>query len=66
MKIGGKPFRAVGWHAGGVRWIEQRLLPHRFEQKISGDPEEIATAIETMQVRGAPTIGATAAAISSG
>jgi len=61
MRIGGKPFRAVDWHAGGVQWIEQRLLPHCFEQKTSDNPEDIAVAIETMQVRGAPTIGATAA-----
>jgi len=61
MRIDGKPFRAVGWHADGVQWIEQRLLPHRFEQKTSANPEDIAVAIETMQVRGAPTIGATAA-----
>jgi len=44
-----------------VQWIEQRLLPHRFEQVISSDPEHVAVAIESMQVRGAPTIGATAA-----
>jgi len=61
MRIGGKPFRAVNWEAGGVQWIEQRLLPHRFEQVASDDPEDVAVAIETMQVRGAPTIGATAA-----
>jgi len=36
-------------------------LPHAFEQRISRQPEEVALAIETMQVRGAPTIGATAA-----
>jgi len=61
MRIGGKFFRAVGWHAGGVQWIEQRLLPYRFKQKTSDNPEDIAIAIETMQVRGAPTIGAAAA-----
>jgi len=61
MRIGGKPFRAVNWEAGGVQWIEQQLLPHRFEQKTSDNPEDVAVAIETMQVRGAPTVGATAA-----
>jgi len=61
VRIGGQPFRAVNWHAGGVQWIEQRLLPHCFKQIASDDPEDIAVAIETMQVRGAPTIGATAA-----
>jgi len=41
--------------------VEQRLLPHKFEQVISLDPEAVAVAIESMQVRGAPSIGATAA-----
>ncbi|NWF36964.1 S-methyl-5-thioribose-1-phosphate isomerase [Mariprofundus sp. KV] len=63
MRVGASTFRAVNWHArsGGVQWIEQRLLPHRFEQVVSLNPEDVAIAIESMQVRGAPTIGATAA-----
>lgn len=63
MHVDGKDYRAVEWHqdSGGVVWIEQRLLPHRFERVVSTDPEAVAVAIETMQVRGAPTIGATAA-----
>lgn len=63
MKVGGKAYRAVGWHteASGVEWIEQRLLPHRFACVVSDNPEDIAVAIESMQVRGAPTVGATAA-----
>ncbi len=63
MRVNGRGFRAVNWHArsAGVQWIEQRLLPHRFEQRLSRDPEGVALAIESMQVRGAPTIGATAA-----
>ncbi len=63
MRVGQINQRAVNWHqeSGGVQWIEQRWLPHRFGQVVSLDPEEVAIAIETMQVRGAPTIGATAA-----
>ena len=67
MRVNGKKYRAVNWfsggHAkeGGVQWIEQRRLPHRFEQIISRNPEDVAAAIESMQVRGAPAIGATAA-----
>ncbi|GAV21050.1 methylthioribose-1-phosphate isomerase [Mariprofundus micogutta] len=63
MRVGLDNFRAVNWHheSGGVQWIEQRLLPHCFEQVVSIDPENVAMAIETMQVRGAPSIGATAA-----
>ena len=49
------------WQDGAVVWIEQRLLPHRFELVTNRNPEAVAEAIETMQVRGAPTIGATAA-----
>ena len=63
MQVDGLPYRAVSWNTrrGGVEWIEQRLLPHRFEAVVSGDPEDVAVAIETMQVRGAPSIGAAAA-----
>ncbi len=63
MRVNGKPLRAVEWHvdSGGVQWIEQRLLPHRFQQVVSINAEDVAVAIESMQVRGAPTIGAAAA-----
>ncbi len=67
MQVAGSNYRAVNWHSdaagssGAVQWIEQRLLPHRFQQVVSSDPEQVALAIESMQVRGAPSIGATAA-----
>jgi len=63
MRVKGCHYRAVNWHAesAGVQWIEQRLLPHRFEQVVSVYPEDVAVSIESMQVRGAPTIGAAAA-----
>ena len=61
MRVEGKDYRAVEWNDAAVVWIEQRLLPHRFELISSRDPEAVAVAIESMQVRGAPTIGATAA-----
>ena len=41
--------------------IDQTLLPHRFELRIIQNLEEMVTAIKTMQVRGAPLIGAAAA-----
>ncbi len=47
-----------GW---GVRAIDQRLLPHRFELVRLETVEDAARAITTMLVRGAPLIGATAA-----
>jgi len=63
MRVNGCACRAVNWHAesDGVQWVEQRLLPHRFEQVVSVLPEDVAVAIESMQVRGAPSIGACAA-----
>jgi len=63
MRVNGTFVRAVNWHAesGGMQWIDQLLLPHRFKQHISCNPEDAAVAIESMQVRGAPSIGATAA-----
>ncbi len=67
MRVNGRPYRAVNWSgavhrdSGAVQWIEQRLLPHRFEQCASDNPEDVAAAIESMQIRGAPSIGAAAA-----
>ena len=67
MRVNGNSCRAVNWTVGGakldggVQWIEQRRLPYSFEQVESRDPEDVAIAIESMQVRGAPSIGATAA-----
>lgn len=46
---------------GSLEWIDQCQLPHRFELKQSRNPEAVATAIEVMEVRGAPSIGAMAA-----
>ncbi|HRP96929.1 MAG TPA: S-methyl-5-thioribose-1-phosphate isomerase [Rhodocyclaceae bacterium] len=41
--------------------LDQTLLPHRCETRRLVSLEEVAAAIRTMQVRGAPLIGATAA-----
>ncbi|MDQ6992148.1 MAG: S-methyl-5-thioribose-1-phosphate isomerase [Mariprofundus sp.] len=63
MRVGKSDYRAVNWDitTGSVQWVEQRLLPHKFEQRSTNRPELVAQAIETMQVRGAPSIGAFAA-----
>jgi methylthioribose-1-phosphate isomerase len=61
LKVAGKNHRAVEWCDDAAVWVEQRLLPYRFELIKSRNPETVAVAIESMQVRGAPTIGATAA-----
>jgi methylthioribose-1-phosphate isomerase len=63
MKVHGKPYRTI-WTADdkvSAEIIDQTLLPHRFETVKLEDLEAAALAIETMQVRGAPCIGATAA-----
>lgn len=63
MRIAGKPYRAVDWDVstGSIQWIDQRYLPFHLHQKNSRNPEDVARAIERMEVRGAPTIGAAAA-----
>jgi methylthioribose-1-phosphate isomerase len=53
--------RTVDWHAGGVRMIDQRLLPNRVETPVYHDYREVGRAITAMVVRGAPAIGAAAA-----
>jgi methylthioribose-1-phosphate isomerase len=63
MKIDGRPYRTIWPDADGegVMIIDQTLLPHRLEIVRLQTLEAAAAAIETMQVRGAPCIGATAA-----
>src|SRR5215468_6092190 len=63
MNIGGKAYRTIwladdGW---SVQIIDQRKLPHEFVIANLRSLEDAAHAIKTMQVRGAPLIGATAA-----
>src|SRR3546814_19611370 len=63
MKVDGKPYRTIWLNDDGwsVEIIDQTLMPHRFETVTLRSLEEAARAIKTMQVRGAPLIGATAA-----
>jgi methylthioribose-1-phosphate isomerase len=61
MKVGGRETRAVWWADDGVRYLDQRLLPDRLELGVARSVEEVARAIETMAVRGAPLIGVFAA-----
>ncbi len=44
-----------------IKFIDQRMLPHRLETFSAGSVEEVAFAIKDMVVRGAPAIGAAAA-----
>ena len=63
MRIGERHYRSI-WldeASGHPQIIDQTLLPHRFEIRTLSSLSEAAEAIETMRVRGAPLIGATAA-----
>lgn len=53
--------RTVEWTPEGVRLIDQRQLPRKVVSILCRNVEEVAAAIRTMQVRGAPAIGACAA-----
>ncbi|MGD9783437.1 MAG: S-methyl-5-thioribose-1-phosphate isomerase [Hyphomicrobiaceae bacterium] len=63
MKINGKPMRTIWLSADGrsVEIIDQTELPHRLRIAQLRTVNDAAKAIKTMQVRGAPLIGATAA-----
>ena len=63
MKIDGRHYRTIwvaddGW---SVEIIDQTKLPFGFETTRLSTLDDAARAIKTMQVRGAPLIGATAA-----
>jgi methylthioribose-1-phosphate isomerase len=63
MKINSKHFRTIWPAADGnaVEIIDQTLLPHVFETKRIDSLSAMIHAIKSMQVRGAPLIGAAAA-----
>jgi methylthioribose-1-phosphate isomerase len=63
MNVQGQPYRAIWLNParGTVEIIDQTRLPHRFETLTLSTLDDAAKAIATMQVRGAPLIGATAA-----
>lgn len=59
MKIDGTPYRSVrvaedGW---SIRIFDQTRLPWKLETLTLRTPAQVAHAIRTMQVRGAPLIG---------
>ncbi len=63
MNVDGVPHRSISFGDDGatVRIVDQTALPHAFRVVELPDLESAARAIETMRVRGAPLIGATAA-----
>ncbi|MBN2470595.1 MAG: S-methyl-5-thioribose-1-phosphate isomerase, partial [Anaerolineae bacterium] len=52
--------RTVYWENGQVMMINQPLIPLRFEVVAYDTAQQVADAIRTMVVRGAPAIGAAA------
>jgi methylthioribose-1-phosphate isomerase len=63
MNINGRPHRTIWLAADGwsVEIIDQTRLPHAFATVSLKSMEDAARAILSMQVRGAPLIGVTAA-----
>ena len=53
--------RPLRWTEAGLEVLDQRLLPDRTEYRLCTTAAEVADAIATMQVRGAPAIGIAAA-----
>ena len=56
-----RELKTVWLEGDAVRIVDQRLLPHELKILELRDVEDVARAIETMAVRGAPAIGAAAA-----
>ena len=63
MKIEGKEHRTIWFDDKNqvVKIIDQTILPHKFIIKDLKTTKDAINAIKTMEVRGAPLIGATAA-----
>src|SRR5919199_584053 len=63
MNVDGRHYRTIWVNPDGwsVETIDQTRFPHRFETVTLRSLDDAARAIRTMQVRGAPLIGATAA-----
>jgi methylthioribose-1-phosphate isomerase len=51
----------VGGEDGGLRILDQTLLPGRVEMRVCRTAEDVWEAIRAMRVRGAPAIGVAAA-----
>ena len=63
MNVGGRAYRTI-WQAGDGRTVEiidQTRLPHEFVTVTLCTVDDAVHAIRSMQVRGAPLIGVTAA-----
>ena len=61
MRIENKAYRTIWFEDNLVKIIDQTKLPHKFIIKNLKTVRDAINAIKTMEVRGAPLIGATAA-----
>ena len=61
MRIQNKEYRTIWYENNFVKIIDQTKLPHQFFVKELKTVNDTINAIKTMEVRGAPLIGATAA-----
>ena len=61
MRINGTKYRTIWFENYTVKIIDQTKLPHQFVIKDLKTVKDAINAIKTMEVRGAPLIGATAA-----
>ena len=61
MKIEGKSYRTIWFENNKVKIIDQTKLPYQFVIEKLEKVQDAINAIKTMEVRGAPLIGATAA-----
>ena len=61
MHIKGKSYKTIWFENNVVKIIDQTKLPHKFVIKDLKIVKDSINAIKTMEVRGAPLIGATAA-----
>ena len=55
------PVKTIEWKNDRVVMLDQRLLPHREVYRICRDYKQVAYAIRSMVIRGAPAIGVAAA-----
>jgi methylthioribose-1-phosphate isomerase len=63
MKVAGRAYRSIIREPGrrGVTVLDQTVLPHRFAFRDLTSEDEVAEAIRTLTVRGAPLIGVSGA-----
>ena len=61
MKIKGKHYKTIWFEDNCIKIIDQTKLPHKFIIKDLKTVKDAINSIKTMEVRGAPLIGATAA-----